>query len=104
MQVLATAILIPLLIASHQTEHVQRIVTASNVRMRSAPETNAGILASLSIGTLLTELEVSAGSEWFRVQTPDGKSGWVFGNLTEPFNERERTDIYRRIIQSRLKT
>ena len=81
----------------------QRIVAASNVRLRAEPQTTADELTRLALGTVLTQLEASANGTWYRVQTPEGKSGWVFANLTEPFSERESTAVYRRIIQSRLK-
>jgi len=81
----------------------QRIVAASNVRLRAEPQTTAEELTRLALGTLLTQLERSADGTWYRVQTADGKSGWVFGSLTEPFSERESIAVYRRIIQSRLK-
>src|SRR5215470_6922436 len=81
----------------------QRIVAASNVRLRAEPQRTAEELTRLALGTLLTQLETSADGTWYRVQTADGKSGWVFGSLTEPFSERESMAVYRRIIQSRLK-
>jgi hypothetical protein len=81
----------------------QRIVAASNVRLRAEPQTAAEEVTRLPLGTVLTQLETSADGAWFRVQTPDGKLGWVFGNLTESFSERERVAVYRRIIQSRLR-
>ncbi len=81
----------------------QRIIAASNVRLRSEPRTNADILAALSLGTVLNQLEVSADGSWYRLLAPEGKSGWVFASLTQPFSERESTSIYRRIIETRFK-
>jgi len=88
---------------SQNNPQVQRIVYASNVRLRAEPQTTADELMRLALGTVLTQLETSADGTWYRVQTPDGKSGWVFANLTQPFSERDSTAIYRRVIQSRLK-
>src|SRR5262245_48157898 len=82
---------------------LQRIVAASNVRLRSAAQPDADILTGLSIGTVVTQVEASADMAWFRVQAPDGKTGWVFANLTEPFSHRDSVEAYRHIIQSRLK-
>lgn len=81
---------------------VQRIITASNVRLRAAPQTNADIVATLSLGTVVTELEGSMDAAWYRVHAPDGKTGWVFGSLTEPFSDRESIAVYGRILRSRL--
>jgi len=103
--VIATVILSSLLSAGPQkAPFVDRIVAATNVRLRSEPQTNAAILAGLSLGTVLTSLEVSADGTWYRVRTPDGMSGWVLAALTRPFSDRESTDVYRGIIESRLKT
>src|SRR5689334_7221014 len=88
---------------SQNNPQVQRIVYASNVRLRAEPQTTADELMRLALGTVLTQLETSADGTWYRVQTPDGKSGWVFANLTQPFSERDSTEIYHRVIQSRLK-
>jgi len=39
---------------------------------------------------------------WFHVRLADGKTGWIFGSLTEPYRERDAATIQRRIIQARL--
>ena len=89
--------------AAQDNRQPQRIVAASNVRLRVEPQTTGVELSRLALGTVLTQLETSADGTWYRVQTPEGKSGWIFGNLTEPFSERESIAVYRRIIRSRLK-
>ena len=97
------AVLSTLLFAGFQERPAaQRIVVASNVRLRAAPQTSAEELARLSIGEVLTELEISSDGVWYRVLSPDRKTGWIFGNLTESFSARESLDVYRRTIQRRL--
>jgi Bacterial SH3 domain len=88
-----------------------RITVASGVRLRQMPNTTAEEVAKLGIGTLLQELEPSANKEriggvedfWYRISTPDGKTGWVFGSFTAPFDPNNRVAIYRRIAAERLK-
>jgi hypothetical protein len=80
----------------------QRIVTASNVRLRTAPQMNSEEVGRLPLGTLLAELDASGDAAWFRVQSADGKTGWIFGALTQAFTESEAVSIYRRLIQARL--
>src|SRR5262245_52058861 len=102
--VVIAAILSVLTFAAPQVSpSTQRIVSASNVRLRSAPETSAAIVNTLAFGTELTQLEALPDGSWYRVTAPDGKTGWVFANLTEPFNPSESTATYRRLIQARLK-
>ena len=79
----------------------QRIVSASNVRLRSAPQTTAEELARFSLGVILTELETSPDGMWLRVQTAEGKTGWVFVGLTHAWSGEPKV-IHRRVIQSRL--
>src|SRR5262245_29506786 len=101
MLLLALAILTALFSAGPQKEpSIQRIVAASNVRLRTAPQTDADVLSSLSLGAVLTQLAVSADGAWYEVLAMDGRSGWVFANLTQAFNDPESTEVYRRIIRS----
>jgi hypothetical protein len=81
----------------------QRIVAASNVRLRSAPQTTSDELARLPLGAVLTELETSPDAKWIRVQTQDAKTGWVFRNLTEAYSDRDAISAYLKVIQARLK-
>jgi hypothetical protein len=81
----------------------QRIVAASNVRLRSAPTTSAEDIGRLGLGTILNELETSADANWVRVETRAARTGWVYRSLTQPFNDRDAIAIYRSVIQARLK-
>jgi hypothetical protein len=86
------------------------ITTASGVRVRSEPAETAGEIARLALGTVVRELERTpdkgrAGNledYWYRVATPEGKEGWIFGGLTAPFEASDRDMIYRKIAEDRL--
>lgn len=88
-----------------------RITIASNVRLRSAPSISSEEMARLGIGTVVRELEQSGLKEmvgnaedfWYRVVAPDGKEGWVFGALTQVFEQGRRVEAYKRIAAQRLK-
>ncbi|HEV7889330.1 MAG TPA: SH3 domain-containing protein [Pyrinomonadaceae bacterium] len=87
----------------------QRITTASNVRVRSSPDTTAEEVARLQLGTVVEELErsqekalVGASEDfWYMVSAPNGARGWVFGALTAPFDASRREEIYTRLASER---
>ncbi|HKG13721.1 MAG TPA: SH3 domain-containing protein [Pyrinomonadaceae bacterium] len=87
----------------------QRITTASNVRVRSSPDTTAEEVARLQLGTVVEELErsqekakVGASEDfWYMVSAPGGARGWVFGALTAPFDAARREEIYTRLASER---
>jgi hypothetical protein len=88
----------------------QRITTASGVRVRKGPDTNAEEVARLPVGVVVGELErspekskVGASEDyWYMVSAPDGARGWVFGGLTAPFEQARREEIYQQIARERL--
>lgn len=87
----------------------RRITTASNVRVRSSPDTASEEVARLQLGTVVEELErsrekSSVGSAedfWYMVSAPGGARGWVFGALTAPFEASRREEIYTRLADER---
>lgn len=54
-------------------------VKTDGLNLRSESNTSSAILGTLAIGSTLTVLEKQG--EWYRVQAPDGKTGWVAGWL-----------------------
>src|SRR5690349_17097284 len=88
-----------------------RITVASGVRVRVMPNTTAEEVTRLGVGTVVQELEQSAGKErigsaqdyWYRVGCADGRTGWLFGGFTAPFDANDPVTIYRRIAADRLK-
>lgn len=54
-------------------------VNTDGLNLRSEANTSSAILTTLATGTSLTVLEKQG--DWYRVTTPDGKTGWVAGWL-----------------------
>lgn len=96
--------------AAQASNAKSRITTASGVRLRAEPRTDAAEVARLSLGVVVRELERSpqrervGGTEdhWFRVAAPDGVEGWVFGGLTTAFDPARPAEVYRRIAAARV--
>jgi hypothetical protein len=81
----------------------RRITNASSVRLRSAPVTNASIAAELPLGTELIALErKDAADPWYRVQSDDGRNGWVLGRWTTPLDPGRRDQTIESIVLARL--
>jgi hypothetical protein len=59
-----------------------RRITAGSLNMRTEPNQNAGLVASLPRGTEVAVSE-TAGS-WAYVETADGTSGWLSQNFLAP--------------------
>src|SRR4051812_46197120 len=80
----------------------KRITSASSVRVRSGPSTSASVVDTLSVGVLLDELgrsdtQQTIGGQknfWYKVATPGGKTGWIFGGLTLPADPDHLDDAY----------
>lgn len=103
--------------AQHRVTYAQgtangnKISTASGVRVRVAPQTSASEVTRLPIGTVVQELERSAGKErigqsedyWYRIAATDHIQGWVFGSLIAPFDPARREELYRKIATERIK-
>ena len=93
-----------------QDARKSRITTASGVRVRERPDTNAGESAKLPLGVVVEELEQSkekakvgtSEDYWYLVAAPGGAKGWVFGGLTAPFDAARREEIYQSIASERL--
>jgi hypothetical protein len=87
-----------------------RITTASGVRLRAEPRTDAAEVARLPLGVVVRELERSPQRErvgttedhWFRVAASDGVEGWVFGGLTAAFEPSRRAEVYRQLAAARV--
>ncbi|HQR40137.1 MAG TPA: SH3 domain-containing protein [Blastocatellia bacterium] len=88
----------------------RRITIASSVRLRSAPATTASVVATLQVGVVLDELgrsdaPVRVGDQedyWYKVKSPVGATGWVFGALTRAVDTDILDDAYLRIARDRL--
>lgn len=100
----------PALAAEPPKTEKQRIAAASGVKMRAAPRPDAQEVTRLFIGTELRELERSERQEtvggktdsWYRVATPEGQEGWVFGAFVWPFEPERRVQTVLEIAGQRL--
>lgn len=100
----------PVLAAEPTTTEKQRITVASGVRMRATPHPDGQEVTRLFIGTELRELERSERQEtlgdkkdsWYRVATPEGQEGWVFGAFVLPFEPERRVQTVLKIAGQRL--
>ena len=89
----------------------QKITVASNVRVRSGPETAAQEVTRLKLGTVVTasartaeQVELAGKREhWYKVALQSGETGWVFGGFLSDYDAARGADAKRRIIEDRLK-
>src|SRR5678815_5359581 len=83
-----------------------RITSASNVRLRATPSTDATVIAELPLGTVTTVIEsVRTGADrWSRVETADRQRGWLVARLTSPFDPSRPLDAIESIIRDRLQS
>lgn len=88
-----------------------KITTVSAMRARKAPQITADEVLRLKLGTVVnadarsTNQDTISGKTdyWYRVNLPNGETGWVFGGLLIDYNPRQRTELLRQIIEARLK-
>ena len=88
-----------------------KITTVSAMRVRKAPQTNAGEIQRLKLGTVLNVVARSTNQDtisgktdyWYRATLANGQTGWLFGGLLLDYNAAQRIDLLRQIIEARLK-
>lgn len=88
-----------------------KITTVSAMRVRRAPEVSAEEVGRLKFGTVVNVIERSTNQDtiggktdyWYRVNLPDGATGWLFGGLLLDYNARQRNELLKQIIEARLK-
>jgi hypothetical protein len=93
-----------------QTEEVRldavqaRITTVSAMRARKAPQVTAEEVVRLKLGTVVNAVARSTNQDtiggktdyWYRVDLPNGQSGWLFGGLLLDYSASKRQDPYAR--------
>ena len=87
-----------------------RITTVSAMRMRTGPQITANEVVRLKLGTVVNAIARSANQDtiggktdyWYRVNLPNGETGWLFGGLLLDYNAGQRQQILRQIIEARL--
>lgn len=59
------------------------VATQGQVNMRSAPSTDAGVVAEVPPAQILTILGQSSSGQWYHVRMSTGQSGWILGELLQ---------------------
>lgn len=88
-----------------------KITTVSAMRARKAPQTTAPEITRLKLGTVVNATARSTNQDsvgektdyWYRVNLPNGETGWLFGGLLLDYNPGQREQLLRQIIEGRLK-
>ena len=88
-----------------------KITTVSAMRARRAPQINAEEIVRLKLGTIVNAIARSTNQDtiggktdyWYRVNLPNGESGWLFGGLLLDYNVNQRQELLHQIIEARLK-
>lgn len=88
-----------------------KITIVSAMRARRAPQITAEEIVRLKLATVVNAIgrptnqdTVSEKTDyWYRVNLPNGETGWLFGGLLLDYNPRQRQQILREIIEARLK-
>jgi len=88
-----------------------KITTVSAMRVRKAPQITADEIIRLKLGTVVTAVGRSTNQDtvgdktdyWYRVNLPNGQTGWLFGGLLLDYTANRRQELVRQIIEARLK-
>jgi Bacterial SH3 domain len=87
-----------------------KITTVSAMRARRAPQVRAEEMVRLKLGTVVNAIARSTNQDtiggktdyWYRVNLPNGETGWLFGGLLVDYTARQREALLRQIIEARL--
>lgn len=102
---------------SAQTDEIKfdtaqpKITTVSAMRARRAPQVAGEEIMRLKLGTVISAIARSTNQDtiggksdyWYRVNLPNGETGWLFGGLLLDYDSRQREQLLRQIIEARLK-
>lgn len=88
-----------------------KITTVSAIRVRKTPQVGAEEVSRLRLGTIVKTIARSMHQDtisnktdyWYRVNLPNGQTGWVFGGLLLDYSAAQRQELLRNIIEARLK-
>jgi hypothetical protein len=87
-----------------------RIISDYRVHVRISPYRYARLTKKLRIGTVIKQIKRSATPEkirsvldyWYKIETSDGKKGWIFGKKFSNFNTSERAQSYLQLVKKQL--
>jgi len=88
-----------------------KITTVSAMRVRKSPQVSAEEIVRLKLGTVVNAIARSANQDsvagktdyWYRVNLPNGETGWLFGGLLLDYTTVQRQQLVSQIIEARLK-
>src|SRR3569832_32615 len=88
-----------------------KITTVSAMRVRKLPQVTADEAVRLKLGTVVNAVARSTNQDtvagktdyWYRVNLPNGDTGWLFGGLLLDYSAGQRQQLVRQIIEARLK-
>lgn len=88
-----------------------KITTVAAMRARKAPQVSAEEIMRLKLGFVVSAIARSVNQDtiagktdyWYRVNLPNGGTGWLFGGLLLDYDYRDREKLFRQIIEARLK-
>lgn len=88
-----------------------KITTVSAMRARREPTVTAPEITRLKLGSVVSAIARSTNQDtvadktdyWYRVNLPNGETGWLFGGLLLDYNTNQHEQLLRQIIEARLK-
>jgi hypothetical protein len=88
-----------------------KITTVCAMRVRKGPQTTAEEVLRLKLGTVVNAIARSTNQDtvsgktdyWYRINLPNGETGWLFGGLLIDYDAQRRRELLRNIIGARLK-
>jgi hypothetical protein len=88
-----------------------KITTVAAMRARKAPQLAAAEIARLKLATIVNAVARSTNQAtiggktgyWYRINLPNGESGWLFGGLLLDYIPQQRLELLGQIIEARLK-
>ncbi len=88
-----------------------KITTVSAMRARRMPQVTAEEIVRLKLGTVVNAIARSTNQDtvsgktdyWYRVNLPNGETGWLFGGLLLDYAPSQRLQLLSQIIEARLK-
>lgn len=87
-----------------------KITTVAAMRVRKEPQVAAAEITRLKLGTIVNAVSRSSSQDtiggktdyWYRINLPNGDTGWLFGGLLLDYSPQQRLALLRRIIEARL--
>lgn len=87
-----------------------KITIVAAMRVRKEPQAAAAEIARLKLATVVNAVARSSNQDtiggktdyWYRINLPNGETGWLFGGLLLDYVPQQRLALLRQIIAARL--